>query len=89
VQPARNHQVKYEPKIVLHSNGNALADASYLAYYLPFNIRKRRLHGAKQKRASQSHTFKRLPNDAWFESTDVGGDIWQFRHFVFAERLIP
>ena len=51
VQPAGNHQVKYQPEIVLHSNGDALADAPYFAYQLTLNIRKRRLHGAKQKRA--------------------------------------
>jgi len=80
VEPASNHQVQDEPEIAFYSNRDALADSPEFAHDAALRICEWRLDGSKQERARQSNALKRLPEDAWFECSDVGGDIRQFRH---------
>jgi hypothetical protein len=80
VQPAGNHQVQHQPEIAFHSNRDSLPDSPQFAHNAALHIRNWRLRGSKQKRARQSHALDRLPDDAWFERTDVCGDIRQFWH---------
>jgi len=80
VQPAGNHQVKHQPKIVLYSNGDALADSPQFAHHMALDTGNWRLCGSKQKGVSKSHSLERLCDDAWLEGTDIGDDIRQFRH---------
>jgi hypothetical protein len=75
VQPAGNHQVKYQPQVAIYPNCDALADSSQFAYYPALNVRNRRLCGSKQKGACQSHFLQRLSNDSFSESADIGFDI--------------
>ena len=76
MQPSGNHQVQHQPEIAFHSNRDPLADAPQFSDEPSLHIRNRRLYGAQQKRARQSHMLDPLPDDAWFKRGDVRGDIW-------------
>src|SRR2546430_8157540 len=80
VQPACNHQVQHQPKIAFYSNRDTLADSPQLANDATLHTCNRWLCGSKQKRASKPYSNERPPDDAWFERSNVRGDIRQFRH---------
>jgi hypothetical protein len=80
VKPAGNHQVQGEPEIAFYSDRDALADSPEFAHDTALRIGEWRLGGSKQERARHSNALKRLREDAWFECSDVGSDIRQFRH---------
>ncbi len=80
MQPAGNHQMQHQPEIAFHSDRNSLADAPQFLHRASLHICNRRLCGAKQERARQSHAFDPLPNDASFKRGHVSGDVWEFRH---------
>jgi len=80
VEPAGNHQVQDEPEIAFYSDSDALPDSPEFAHDTALHIGEWRLGGSKQERARQSNALKGLREDAWFECSDVGGDIRQFRH---------
>src|SRR6266478_1785264 len=80
VEPAGNHQVQNEPEVASCCDRDSLADSPEFAHDTALRICEWRLRGSKQERARQSNAFKRLREDAWFECSDVGGDIRQFRH---------
>src|ERR1700739_4565689 len=80
VQPAGDHQVQRQPEIAVHSDRDALADASQLAHEATFHARHRRLRGSQEKRSCHPHSLDRLPDDAWLERANIRGDIRQFRH---------
>ena len=80
MEPAGNHQVQGEPEIAFYSDGDALADSPEFAHDTALHIGEWRLGGSKQERARHSNALKRLREDAWFECSDVGSDIRQFRH---------
>src|ERR1700676_257740 len=72
--------MKHQPKIVLYSNCDALADPPQFAHHTALDTGNWRLYGSKQEGASESHSLERLCDDAWFEGTHIGDDIRQFRH---------
>src|SRR2546422_9152397 len=80
VQPAGNHQVKHQPKIVLYSNCDALANSPHFAHRTALDTGNWRVRGSKQKGVSKSYSLERLCDDAWFEGSDIRDDIRQFRH---------
>jgi hypothetical protein len=80
VEPAGNHQVQDEPEIAFYSDRDALADSPDFAHDTALRIGERWLGGSKQERGLDSNALKRLAEDAWFECSDVGGDIRQLRH---------
>ena len=80
MEPAGNHQVQDEPEIAFDSDRDTLADSPEFAHDTALSIGERWLDGSKQKRGFDSNALKRLPEDAWFECSDIGGDIRQFRH---------
>jgi hypothetical protein len=80
MQAASDHQVKRKPEIVLQANNDALADAPHLADNFSLHGSQRRLRGPQQEGAGQTHALQRLTNNPRFKRTDVGGNIWQFRH---------
>ena len=67
-------------KIVLQSNCNAFTHSTQFTDNPTLRTRKRRLHGSQQKGARQLYPPQGLANDAWFERTDVGGNVRQFWH---------
>jgi hypothetical protein len=74
-------------KIVVHADGNALADAADCADAAAFSARKRWLDGAEKKNAVQPHLFERLAKDACLECGNVGGYVGKFRHGSFPRSL--
>ena len=80
MKTARDHEVKYEPEIAIHTNGDALADAAKFADGFAFGAGEGRIDGAEEEGAGEAHAFKRLAEDARFERGDIGGDVGQFRH---------
>jgi hypothetical protein len=64
VQPAGDHQVQHQPEIAFYSNRDSLPDSPQFAHHAALHIRNGRLRGSKQKRACQSHSLDRLPDDA-------------------------
>jgi hypothetical protein len=70
-------------KIVVHADGNALADAADFADCAAFSARKRRLDGAEKKNAVQPHLLERLAKDAGLERGNVRGYVGKFRHGSF------
>jgi len=72
--------VKYQPKIILYANRDALANASEFADDATFDIRKRRLRGSQEESALQPDAFEWLTDDAWFQCGDIGCDVGQFWH---------
>jgi len=80
VQPAGNHQVKHQPKIILDANRNAFADAAQLADHAAFHVGKRRISGSQQEGALQAHVLDGLTDYSWLQGADVGGDVGQFWH---------
>jgi hypothetical protein len=75
VQPAGNHQVKNQPKIILDANCNALAQAPQFADNVTFHDRKRRSRGSQEKGACQPYPLEWLTDNAWLECVDIGGNI--------------
>src|SRR5271166_1726828 len=80
VQPASNHQMQNQPKIIFHSDCDTLADSPQFAHRPSLNIRKRRLCRSKQKGAGQTHLLQPMSYNAWFKSVNVGDDIRQLGH---------
>ena len=80
MDPAGNHQVQNEPEFAFYSDRDALADSPEFAHDTALHICEWRLDGSKQERVRQSNALERFREDAWFEWSDVGGDIRQFRH---------
>src|SRR2546426_3310801 len=72
--------VKHQPKIVLYSNCDALANSPHFAYRTALDTGNWRVRGSKQKGVSKSYSLERLCDDAWFEGSDIRDDIRQFRH---------
>jgi inhibitor of KinA len=82
VQTAGDHQVQDEPEVAVHANGDAFADAAECAHGAAFGVGKRGLGSSKEKRAGDSNALDRLTEDAWFECSEVGGDVGEFGHVV-------
>jgi hypothetical protein len=80
VQPAGNHQVQHQPQVAFHTNRDSLTDSPQLAHDSSLHIGNWWLYGSKQEGARQPNAFDWLPNDPWFECTDISGYVWQFRH---------
>jgi len=80
MQAPRNPQVQHEPKIILQSKGNALADAPHFPHGFPFSSLERWDCRAEQERACDADTLQRLINDARFQGFDVNNDVGKFRH---------
>jgi hypothetical protein len=70
--------VNNQPKITLYANYNAFAKSPQFADDAAFHVRKRRVRGAQEKGARQPYPLNWLTDDAWFQRSDVGGDIGQF-----------
>jgi hypothetical protein len=82
VQATGNHQVKYQPKVVIQTKYDSLSDATKLAHGPAARVFNRRLGSSQEKWAIQPYALQRLAYDAGFECANIGGDIWQFRHRV-------
>src|SRR5690348_2667375 len=80
METAGDHEVKDEPEIAFHPNGDALANAPQLANSAAFGICERWLHGPQQECAGDARLLKRLADDARFERGDVCSDIREFGH---------
>src|SRR5438309_1984534 len=80
MQTPGDHEVQHEPKIAFDSNRNSFPDPPNFADRPPFYICQRWLRCTEQERARQAYVLNRLAQYAGFESIDVSGDIWQFRH---------
>jgi hypothetical protein len=80
VQAAVDHEVQDQPQIVLEADRDPLAEAAQPADLLALRRGDRRLHGAQQERARQTHTLKRLILDALLQRLDVEGDVGQLGH---------
>jgi hypothetical protein len=55
VQAAGNHQVKYQPKIILYADPDALAYAPQFANDATFHSREGRLCGSQEEGALQPY----------------------------------
>src|SRR5260370_13209458 len=75
VQSTGNHQMKYQPEIVIKPHGNAFADSPQFTHGMTFYIRDWWLRGAKQKDACNSYMLKRPTDNARFESTNISTTI--------------
>lgn len=80
VQPASNHQVKDQPKIILYADCDALAYVSQFANDATFHSREGRLRGSQEEGALQAYTLEGLTDYSWFKCGDVGSDVGQFWH---------
>lgn len=76
--------MKHQPEIVIHSNCDPFADSPQFAHNAPLYIRNARFNRAKQKRARQPHPLERLVQYARLQRRKIGGDVWQFWHFLSA-----
>ena len=72
--------MKYEPEIVVDTDGDAFADATQCADGFAFSAGERRVRGAEQEGAGETDLSECLPEDARFKGGDVGGDVGEFRH---------
>jgi hypothetical protein len=79
-QAAGNHQVNDEPKIILNSDRDPLADAPDSSDDATFDAGERGGDGAKQKRTCDPDLLDRLSEDSRFDRPDVSGDVGEFRH---------
>lgn len=89
MQPARNHQVQYQPEIVLDSDGDPLPDAPKLADRPSLDLRRRGLDCPKQKWAGDANPLQTPAGNARFERGQVRSDVRQFRHSSILRRRTP
>ena len=80
VQPPRDHQVQYQPEIVLQADGDALAHTPQFPHRFPLDGVKWWRGCAEQKRTRDPHALEPLIQDARLESFHVHGDVGEFRH---------
>jgi hypothetical protein len=80
VQPTGNHQVQYQPKIILYANCDALTESPQLVDDVAFRICKRWLRSSEEEGAGETYMLERLTDDAGFERGEVGSDVWQLWH---------
>jgi len=66
MQPARDHQMEYQPHIVIEAYSNALTDPAQFANPMTLRIGNGRLRRAQQERAGDSNVLERLTDDAFF-----------------------
>ncbi len=67
MQTAGNHQVDDEPQLAVEADRDAFADPADLAHDAAFDARQRRIGGAQQGDAGDSHPLERLTDDARLE----------------------
>src|SRR5450631_3277703 len=72
--------MQHQPKIAVEPDGDTFANAAQLAHHVPLRLRERRVCGAQQEYAEYAHAHERLPDNARFESAEVGADVGQLRH---------
>ena len=84
MQAPGNHQVKHQPEIAFHANGDALANSSQFLNRATFHIGKRWSNGAENKRARDPYALQHLINDPRFKRIDVSKDVRQLWHIVSA-----
>jgi hypothetical protein len=80
MKPTGDHQMKYQPQIVVETDGDAFANAPQLTDGVALHTLERRLHRAQEKRTCQPDAFEWLTDNALLQRTYVGNDIWQLRH---------
>jgi len=80
VQAPGNHQVQHQLEILLHAEGDALADAPKPLHGLALHSLEGRLGGAQKEGARDADTFERLVEDAPLEGFNVNDDVGKFRH---------
>ena len=56
MKPACNHQVKYEPKIVIHTQSDSFTDSLDFSDHMALYFADRRPEGAEQKSARYSNS---------------------------------
>jgi hypothetical protein len=75
VEAAGDHEVKYEPDVVVEADGYALTDAAELGYDVAFDACDWRLGRAEKESAGDADMLEWLADDARFERGEVCGDV--------------
>ena len=69
-----------EPEVVVQAERDALAEAAQAADVTAVRCGERRVHGAQEERAGQTHALERPIQDAPFQRLEVERDVGQLRH---------
>jgi hypothetical protein len=80
MQSPRDHQVHHEPRSVVETDRDTLADAPEPHDRVTGRVRERRIDGANERDAPNPHAEKHASHDARLEGTDVDGDVGKLRH---------
>ena len=80
VQAAVDHEVQDEPEVAVQAERDALAEAAQAADVPAVRRGERRVHGAQEERAGQTHALERPIQDAPFQRLEVERDVGQLRH---------
>ncbi len=78
-QPARDHQMDDEKKIVVEFEDDALADAAHAAHDLAVDDVNRWIDGAEDEGAEEIEAFEALADDVAGQRFDVDNDVGKFR----------
>src|SRR4029077_5454896 len=79
-EAAGDHQMDDEEELAVEFEHDALAEAADGVDVPAFQLGRRRIERAEDKRARQSDFEQRLPEEPLLERFDVDGHIREFRH---------
>src|SRR5580658_1562743 len=71
MQPAGDHEMKYQPQLALQSNGDAFAEAAQLRYAPAVRRLDRRLDRSQEKRRLDQRALEALADDAFTERLHI------------------
>ena len=80
MEAPRDHEMEYQPHVVLEADGNAFTEATQLGNLLGRSRRERRRHGTQQERTREPNARERLADDSRPQRLDVNGDVGQLGH---------
>jgi len=80
VQASGNHQVQYQPNVVVETDANALPKPAQLDDRFPFNVSQRWERCSQEKWARYTHTIETLAENTFLERFDVHNNVGQFGH---------
>src|SRR2546423_7617239 len=80
MESASDHQVKDEPVLVIHADGDSFTEAAESADGFAVDPLDRRHGGAQQEWVADADLFQSLSENPLLKRFDVDGDVRQFGH---------